>query len=172
MNQQVSEDARSRQLPVNVVDAPELCTVTFPAIINRDPLVVSVGSGGAAPVLVRYLRERIEELVPERFRTLAGYFQSRRARLKAAFSDIETRRRHTESFIESPGFEAAMRGQEEEADKFLFGTPDAMTGEVYLVGAGPGDPDLLTLRALQLMQKASVVLYDNLVSPRVLDRYI
>jgi len=171
VNRQVSEDAQVRNILVNVVDAPDLCTVTFPAIIDRSPLVVSVGSAGGAPVLTRYVRELIEQALPERISRLAGFFAQTRDRLKEAIPDIDTRRRHTEDFLQSPGAEAVMSGDHKAAEQFLFDTSNtSKTGEVYLVGAGPGDPDLLTLRALQLMQKAEVVLYDNLVSPRVLDR--
>lgn len=171
VNRQVSEDAQARNILVNVVDAPDLCTVTFPAIIDRSPLVVSVGSAGGAPVLTRYVRELIEQLLPERISRLAGFFAQTRDRLKEIMPDIDARRRHTEDFLQSPGAEAAMGGDTRTAEQFLFDTSHTnKVGEVFLVGAGPGDPDLLTLRALQLMQKAEVVLYDNLVSPRVLDR--
>lgn len=171
VNEAVSADAKRVGIPVNVVDSPELCTVTFPAIIDREPLVISVGSAGLAPVLTRFVRELIERTLPERISMLAGYLGSRREKLKESFRDIESRRRRTEAFMESPGAELAMSGQDEKADAHLFAEDiSSMAGEVYVVGAGPGDPDLLTLRALQLMQKANIVLYDNLVSPRVLDR--
>lgn len=170
VNEAVSNDAQARNVLVNVVDAPDLCTATFPAIIDRDPLVVSVGSAGSAPVLTRHVRELIEQALPERIGELARYFRSRREKLKDAVKDVDVRRRLTEQFMESPGAELAMAGDHAEADGYLFDHGEDVTGEVYLVGAGPGDPDLLTLRALQLMQRADVVLYDNLVSARVLDR--
>ncbi len=171
VNRQISEDAQSRNILVNVVDSPELCTVTFPAIIDRSPLVVSVGSAGGAPVLTRYVRELIEQVLPERIMKLAAFLTQTRDRLKVAIPDIDLRRRHTEDFLQTPGAEAAMSGDVTTAERHLFDIQAGKgTGEVYLVGAGPGDPDLLTLRALQLMQKAEVILYDNLVSPRVLDR--
>ena len=171
VNEAVSRNAKSTGIPVNVVDLPELCTVTFPAIIDRAPLVISVGSAGLAPVLTRFVRELIDSTLPERISILAEYLGSRREKLKKRFTDIESRRRRTEAFMASPGSELAMSGEGEKADAHLF-TDDisSIGGEVYLVGAGPGDPDLLTLRALQLMQKANIVLYDNLVSPGVLDR--
>ena len=171
VNEAVSRDAKSLGIPVNVVDSPELCTVTFPAIIDREPLVISVGSAGLAPVLTRFVRELIERTLPERISLLAEYLGSRRRDLKNSLTDIESRRRRTEAFMESPGAELAMSGEREKADAYLFADDScSLAGEVYLVGAGPGDPDLLTLRALQLMQKANIVLYDNLVSPQVLDR--
>ena len=171
VNEAVSRDAKHLGVPVNVVDSPALCTVTFPAIIDREPLIISVGSAGLAPVLTRFVRELIERTLPERISVLARYLGSRRETLKKVFTDIESRRRRTEAFMTSPGAELAMSGEGEKADIHLFADDiSTLAGEVYLVGAGPGDPDLLTLRALQLMQKANVVLYDNLVSPRVLDR--
>ncbi|MBO6655861.1 MAG: uroporphyrinogen-III C-methyltransferase, partial [Pseudomonadales bacterium] len=171
VNREVSGDATAKNILVNVVDSPELCTVTFPAIIDRSPLVVSVGSAGGAPVLTRYVREQIELLLPERITQLAGFLAKTRDKLKDLLPDIDRRRRQTEAFLTTPGAEAAMSGDSVTAESYLFDTEKTVTsGEVYLVGAGPGDPDLLTLRALQLMQKAEVVLYDNLVSPRVLDR--
>ncbi len=172
VNKAVSRDAQAAGIWVNVVDSPDLCTVTFPAIIDRNPLIVSVGSAGTAPVLVRKVRELIEGVLPERLARLAEYFAIRRDRLKAFMPDVDKRRRRTEEFIDSSGAEAAMAGDDRAADERLFAEVDATidSGEVYLVGAGPGDPDLLTLRALQLMQQADVVLYDNLVSPRILER--
>lgn len=171
VNRQVSEDARARGIPVNVVDQPELCTVTFPAIIDRDPMVISVGSAAGAPVLTRYVRELIERALPGRLGAIAGYLSGRRERLKSAVPDVEQRRRRTEKFLTSAGFEAAAGGKHALADRYLFSNEtEVLAGEVYLVGAGPGDPDLLTLKALQLMQQANIVLYDNLVSTAVLDR--
>ena len=170
-NARVSRDAQARQIPVNVVDQPDLCTVIFPAIIDRSPVVLSVSTGGASPVLTRRLREMLESLVGEGYSRLARFLGERRAALKARLPDPGARRRHTEDFLDSPGGELAMRGEFDAAESFLDAdAAGAAVGEVYLVGAGPGDPDLLTLKALQLMQKADVVLYDSLVSDAILDR--
>ena len=171
LNRRISEDAKARNMLVNVVDAPELCTVTFPAIIDRGHLVVSVGSSGTSPVLTRHIREMIEQFLPERLSRLATFLADKREALKKILPDTNRRRRHLESFLGSSGAEAAMAGKLDVAEAELLRPDESpVTGEVYLVGAGPGDPDLLTLRALQLMQKADVVLYDNLVSSRILDR--
>lgn len=171
VNARVSRDARARNLPVNVVDQPELCSVIFPAIVDRSPVVLSVSTGGKSPVLTRLIREMLEALIGEGYARLAEYLGERREALKERFTDTGARRRHTERFMESPGRELAMRGDFEAADEYLDARGvDATVGEVYLVGAGPGDPDLLTLKALQLMQRADVVLYDNLVSEGVLNR--
>ena len=169
VNARVSELCHARALPVNVVDQPALCSVTFPAIVDRSPVLISVGSGGASPVLTRLLRERLESLIGEGYARLGGYMGRTRERLKAAVPDIGRRRRLTEDFLRSPGAEQILGGAAEPDDAW-FEAGVQTTGEVYLVGAGPGDPDLLTLRALQLMQQADVVLYDSLVSDAVLAR--
>jgi len=171
VNQQVSADARSANIPVNVVDSPELSSVIFPAIVDRDPVLISIGSGATSPVLTRYVRQLMEEILPAGIARVASYLGDRRRQLKEKFSDVENRRRHSERFMSSPGFTAAESGDWETADRFLFSDEEELVaGEVYVVGAGPGDPDLLTLKALQLMQKANIVLYDNLVPPGILDR--
>jgi len=171
LNEAVSVDARTANIPVNVVDAPDLSTVVFPAIIDRDPVLVSVGSSATSPVLTRSVREQIEALLPDGLSRLATYLGDRRRQLKAVLPDLERRRRHTEWFLNSPGSRAVETEDLDRADEYLLQpSAEVITGEVFLVGAGPGDPDLLTLKALQLMQRADVVLYDNLVSPKVLDR--
>ena len=179
VNRQVSEDAQASNIPVNVVDAPELCTVTFPAILDRSPLVISVGSSASSPVLTRYVRELIEQVIPAAFANLAKYLATRRPKLRQTLPQGRQVRRQMEDFLDSPGMALAMQRQDAKADDYLFATNPStiasmsasMTrGEVYMVGAGPGDPDLLTLKALHLMQKADIVLYDNLVSPGVLER--
>ncbi len=169
VNEAVSRAAQAQNLPVNVVDQPSLSTVIFPAIVNRSPVLLSVGTGGSSPVLTRYLREQLESLVPQSLVRVAAYLKSRRPRLKAAIPDIRTRRITTEAFFAGPGFSHAEAGEDDLADGYLFSAAEG-AGEVFLVGAGPGDPDLLTLKALQLLQRADVILYDNLVSAKVLDR--
>ena len=169
VNSSVAAAARAKGTPVNVVDAPDLCSVIFPAIIDRSPVLISVGTSGASPVLARSIRETIEGYLPEGIARLAQFLKEARPALKKHFSDIQVRRRVVEQFMSSPGPELAQRGDFTAAEAYLHEEP-AVTGEVYLVGAGPGDPDLLTLKALQLMQKADVILYDNLVSQAVLGR--
>ncbi|MEC8819509.1 MAG: siroheme synthase CysG, partial [Pseudomonadota bacterium] len=169
VNSSVAAAARAKGTPVNVVDAPDLCSVIFPAIIDRSPVLISVGTSGASPVLARSIRETIEGYLPEGIARLAQFLKETRPALKKHFSDIQLRRRVVEQFMSSPGPELAQRGDFTAAEAYLHEEP-AVTGEVYLVGAGPGDPDLLTLKALQLMQKADVILYDNLVSQAVLGR--
>lgn len=171
LNERVSADARRLHIPVNVVDAPALCTVIFPAIVDRSPLLLSIGSSGTSPVLARYIRTLIEGLLPEGINRLAHYLEGKRPWLKKTYQNVDLRRRVTERFLASPGRELATAGQFEAADRYLQPPGDAVVaGEVFIVGAGPGDPDLLTLKALQALQQADVILHDNLVSTGVLNR--
>ncbi|WP_417790819.1 siroheme synthase CysG [Stutzerimonas xanthomarina] len=173
LNAQVSEDARALGMPVNVVDSPDLCTVIFPAIVDRSPLMIAVSSGGDAPVLARLMRARIETWVPSVYGELAGLAKKFRGQVKARFSNVQQRRVFWEEVFQGDVAERALAGQHQEAERLLVeklsGAEPKNLGEVYLVGAGPGDPDLLTFRALRLMQQADVVLYDRLVAPAILD---
>jgi uroporphyrin-III C-methyltransferase/precorrin-2 dehydrogenase/sirohydrochlorin ferrochelatase len=174
LNNSVYQAARSRHLPVNVADKPEICSFIMPSIIDRSPVVVAVSSGGEAPVLSRLLRARLETLIPAaygRLATLAGKFKGA---VRKHFPTTEGRRKFWEKALLSPIAEMVFSGREQEAEYTLAkmlensdATPS--TGEVYLVGAGPGNPDLVTFRALRLMQQADVVVYDRLVSPPILD---
>ncbi|MCJ1884062.1 siroheme synthase CysG [Pseudomonas sp. LA21] len=173
LNAQVSRDANERGVPVNVVDAPALCSVIFPAIVDRSPLVVAVSSGGDAPVLARLLRAKLETWIPATYGQLAGLASRFRERVKQRLPDLQQRRKFWEEVFQGPVAERMLAGQPSEAERLLAGkleSPQAESrGEVYLVGAGPGDPDLLTFRALRLMQQADVVLYDRLVAPAILE---
>lgn len=174
LNEKISTDAQALQLPVNVVDTPALCTYITPAIIDRSPLVIAVSSGGEAPVLARLVRAKLETLIPTGYGKLAQIASQWRERIKARFSDGDSRRKFWEKILQGPAAELMMNGQEEAANSFirneLASDQSQLTqGEVYLVGGGPGDPELLTLRALRLMQQADVVLYDRLVSDGVME---
>lgn len=173
LNAQVSRDANERGVPVNVVDAPALCSVIFPAIVDRSPLVVAVSSGGDAPVLARLLRAKLETWIPATYGQLAGLASRFRERVKQRLPDLQQRRKFWEDVFQGPIAERMLAGQPSEAERLLadkLESPQAESrGEVYLVGAGPGDPDLLTFRALRLMQQADVVLYDRLVAPAILE---
>jgi uroporphyrin-III C-methyltransferase / precorrin-2 dehydrogenase / sirohydrochlorin ferrochelatase len=171
----IAARARTLRLPVNVVDRPELSTFIMPAIIDRDDVVVAIGTGGASPVLARRLRERIEAVVPARIGALAALMDRHRRRFMAA-----RRQRSPRAFwqrvVDGPIGQAALAGCMIEAEQRLaraIETPDCeagIAGAVFLVGAGPGDPDLLTLRALQVLQDADVIFYDELVTEEILDR--
>lgn len=174
LNEQISNDAKARNLPVNVVDSPALCTYITPAIIDRSPLVIAISSGGESPVLARLIRAKLETLIPTSYGRLAQIASSWRDRVKARFDDGDSRRRFWEKILQGPAAELALNGQEDAAEKIIATEiakeDQAITqGEVYLVGGGPGDPELLTLRALRLMQQADVVLYDRLVSDGVME---
>lgn len=173
VNERVSHDAQAVGLPVNAVDAPKLCTVIFPAIVDRSPLVIAISSGGDAPVLARLVRAKLESWIPATYGQLAQLAQRFRARVKTRFADLQARRIFWEEVFQGEVAEKVFSGQPQAAEQLLEAklTNETATfrGEVYLVGAGPGDPDLLTFRALRLMQQADVVLYDRLVAPTILD---
>ncbi|MFT5453507.1 MAG: uroporphyrin-III C-methyltransferase/precorrin-2 dehydrogenase/sirohydrochlorin ferrochelatase, partial [Enterobacterales bacterium] len=175
VNKRVSELARERNLPVNVVDNPELCSFIMPSVVDRDPVQIAISTGGASPVLARLLRARLESLIPSSYGNLAKLMQKFRTAVKAKYPGMQDRRRYWENILQGPIAEMIYVGQQKKAlaalEKTLVGEDDDInqTGEVYLVGAGPGDPDLLTFRALRLMQQAEVVLYDRLVAPVIVD---
>jgi uroporphyrin-III C-methyltransferase/precorrin-2 dehydrogenase/sirohydrochlorin ferrochelatase len=174
VNKQVSEEARARHLPVNVVDQPELCTFITPSIIDRSPVVAAISTGGASPVLARMIRSRLETLIPAGYGRLAELANRFRDRVKARFENPSDRRIFWEKILQSGVAERVFSGHIEEADASMVraleeADTDNQMGEVYLVGGGPGDPDLLTFRALRLMQQADVVVYDRLVAAPVLE---
>ncbi|RYY76574.1 MAG: uroporphyrinogen-III C-methyltransferase [Gammaproteobacteria bacterium] len=174
LNEKISADAKQKNIPVNVVDTPALCTYITPAIIDRSPLMIAISSGGEAPVLARLVRAKLETLIPMSYGKLAQLASRWRDRVKERFDNGDNRRKFWEKILQGPAAELAMNGQDQQADKILIdeitSEDSSLTqGEVYLVGGGPGDPELLTLRALRLMQQADVVLYDRLVSDGVMD---
>ena len=173
VNRQVSEQARARNLPVNVVDSPELCTFVMPAIMDRSPLLVAFSSSGASPVLARMLRGKLETMIPQGYSRLATFAKNFREQVKQRVTNPAKRRIFWENVLEGEIAEKVMAGDEGSAEtmlhKLLDDEDNISRGEVYLVGAGPGDPDLLTFRALRLMQKADVVVYDNLVSKPIVE---
>ena len=195
INAWIAHHAERRNVPVNVVDDRELSRFIVPAIVDRSPVVVAVGSSGDAPVLTRRLREMLEALLPERLGALAKLAGKLRPRVKARIQGGSARRRYWERFFDGPLAADVLNGRidtasaalERRIDAALSGAasaggdaaprgrePDRAStaeapGEVALVGAGPGDPGLLTLRALRALQNADVVLYDRLVSAEVLD---
>lgn len=170
LNGAVAEAAGMRGIYVNVVDDVLRSTAITPSIVDRTPLTIAISSGGAAPVLVRRLREQIEALLPGNLGALARFISQARETLKGKLS-VGARRTAWELFLDGPGAEAVLSGDMARGEAALHALTQqpAQNGEVYLVGAGPGDPDLLTLRALRLMQQADVVLYDRLLSQGVLD---
>lgn len=174
VNQCVSEAANQLNIPVNVVDDPALCSFIMPSILDRSPILVAISSGGTSPVLARLLRARLETLIPEAYGHLAGYAAKFREHVKHRFSSPKKRRLFWERILQGPFTEMVFSGKDRAAQAYLLRsleheTDELPRGEVYLVGAGPGNPDLLTFRAMRLMQQADVVVYDRLVSPAILD---
>lgn len=174
INRLVSEHAHSINMPVNVVDQPDLCSVILPAIIDRSPLVIAVSSGGASPVLARLVRAKIESTIPAAYGRLAGLVGKFRTLVHEKYTTVDTRRDFWEETLQGPLAEMVFAGKDQVAEEMLAKLldselPPPPSGEVYLVGAGPGDPDLLTFKALRLMQKADVVLYDRLVADEIVE---
>lgn len=172
LNAAVFAAADQRCILANVVDDQPLCSFIFPSIVDRSPLVVAISSSGQAPVLARILREKLEALLPTRLSDMAAIAGRWRGRVKQHMTSMGERRRFWEHAFSGRFASLISRGQLTEAENelqlSLEGQHRAL-GEVALVGAGPGDAGLLTLRGLQVMQQADVVLYDHLVSPEVLD---
>ena len=170
LNRAVAAAATQLNIPVNVVDDAALSSYVMPAVVDRAPLLVAVGRGGASPVLARRVREKIEALLPAALGGVAAFMQRQRSAIKQRVVAAQ-RRGLWERFLDSPAVGRLLTHDEAAAEKILdeIAAGRAPRGEVYLVGAGPGDPDLLTLRALRLMQQCDVVLYDRLISPGILD---
>jgi len=175
VNERVSQLANQLRLPVNVVDNPDLCSFIMPSIIDRSPVVIAVSTGGSSPVLARLIRTKLEGSIPAAYGRLAKLVEGFRDKVKTAFPNVESRRGFWEKILEGTVAELVFTGHEDEAKTMLNQAIDEQAqtpnipGEVFLVGAGPGDPDLLTFRALRLMQQADVVVYDRLVSPSIME---
>ncbi|MFT8244756.1 siroheme synthase CysG [Roseomonas sp. BN140053] len=169
----LAEAARGRGLPVNVVDRPELCSFIVPAIVDRDPVTVGISTSGAAPVLARLIRQKIEAVLPPGLASLAALAGRCKDAVRRALPETGARRRFLERVLSGPVADLALSGREAEAEAALHralaeaeATPP---GFVHLVGAGPGAPDLLTLRALRILGEADVIVHDRLVPEAVLD---
>ena len=175
LNAHAAKLAGNKGLPVNVVDNPSLGDFIFPAIVDRSPVLISISSSGASPVLARKLRSQLESSLPARWGRLADLMARFRQPLKDKLDNVGARRLFWEQALDGPLVEKVMAGKDSEAAAMLSAAIDEADatalsrGEVYLVGAGPGDPDLLTFRALRLLQKADVVLYDRLVGKGIVD---
>ncbi|WP_411728186.1 siroheme synthase CysG [Methyloglobulus sp.] len=170
----VAKTAEEQGVPVNVVDNPGLSSFIFPAIVDRSPIVIAVSSGGSAPVLARLLRAKIESVIPPAYGRLAGLAEKFRDKVKQRIKIAPQRRIFWENVFQGTITEQVFFGNEQNAEKLIKLALDdydgsANTGEVYLIGAGPGAADLLTFRALRLLQQADVVVYDRLVSTEIID---
>ena len=172
VNIQVFEACEAEKILVNSVDDPPHCRFMVPAIIDRSPLVVSIATNGTSPVLSRQIRTQLEATIPHGMGKLADFSGQWRASVKAKIINPDERRIFWEDLYASPLKEHVFNDNIAEAHRLIEQALlewKAPKGEVYLVGAGPGDPELLTLKALRLMQQADVIIYDRLVSPAILE---
>ena len=175
LNEQVAKDCAKHNIIVNVVDQPEICDFIFPSILERGDITVAVSTGGASPVLARVLRTKLETMVPASYGKLADIVSSNRIRVRDKMKKFSSNKIFWEKMLNGKFLELVLSGKTDEAKSFLdkqiddFDEDIANQGEVYLVGAGPGDPDLLTFKALRLMQQADIALYDRLVHPAIVD---
>lgn len=177
VNAAVAAAAKARGIPVNAVDDLEHSSFILPAIVDRSPIVVAVGTSGNSPVLARIVRERIEALLPPTLGRLAAFAGRWRRRVARGLATVLQRRRFWERVLSGPVASHVLEGREALAEfefrrelKRSRRAESSGVGEVYLIGAGPGDPDLLTLKAARLLQQADVILYDRLVPEAVLAR--
>ena len=175
INRWIAKLSDSRGIPVNVVDDREASRFIVPAIIDRDPVLVAVSTGGTSPVLARRLRERLETLLPAKIGEFASWLQTLRRPARRRLRDIDARRRFFEQLVDGPATARFVAGDRQGARRVAHqllatsaGAPSA-AGEVTLVGAGPGDPELLTLKALRALQDADLILHDRLVPQSILD---
>jgi uroporphyrin-III C-methyltransferase/precorrin-2 dehydrogenase/sirohydrochlorin ferrochelatase len=175
VNRRVYDHAKENNVLVNVADNTELCDFILPSILDRSPMIVAVSSGGKSPILARQLRARLETLIPPSYGNLATLVGRYRDSVKDKLPTLALRRRFWSNILQGRVADHVLAGRDEQAEQALNAlleqskTDELQQGEVYLVGAGPGDPELLTFKALRLMQQADVVFYDRLVSKEVLD---
>ncbi|MGB7452517.1 MAG: siroheme synthase CysG [Lysobacterales bacterium] len=177
VNQNLRELAHAAGIPVNVSDKTEDCDFIMPAVVDRTPLLIAISSGGTSPLLVRMLKARFETTIPAAYGRLAEFAGSYRDRIKELIPNMTRRRRFWEAMVSGPVAEHLFSSQHEQAESLMeshleeaaLAGDQPPPGEVYLVGTGPGDPDLLTFRALRLMQQADVVLYDRLIGDGILN---
>lgn len=175
-DEQLAARARAMNVPVNIVDRPDLSTFIFPSIVDRGDVVVAIGTGGTSPVLARRLREKIEQLLPERIGEFASLMGRYRKQLNALRHRGFSTRHFWERVIDGPIGALFLAGRSAKAEAALIieieraGQEAPLQGQVQIVGAGPGDPDLLTLKAFHALQSADIVLTDDLVSSEILGR--
>ena len=175
LNERVAKDCNKHNIIVNVVDQPDICDFIFPSILERGDITVAVSTGGASPVLARVLRTKLETMVPASYGKLAEIVAANRIRVRKKMKRFSSNKIFWEKMLNGKFLELVLSGKNDEAESFLnnqinnFDEDIANQGEVYLVGAGPGDPDLLTFKALRLMQQADIALYDRLVHPSIVD---
>ncbi len=177
INQAVYHYCQTHNIPVNVADQTEYCDFILPAIVDREPMTIAISTGGSSPVLARVMKARLETMIPHGFSRLTDLVGRYRDKVKAAIKDLDGRKAFWESLLESSFIDKAVQGDGKQAENTLqsrinqAATQGQSTpqGEVYLIGAGPGDPDLMTFKGLRLLQQADVILYDRLVAPEIIE---
>lgn len=173
VNQQVHTAAQAQNVLINVVDSPEQCDYVNGAVVERENLTIAISSGGGAPVLTRVIKAKLETMIPAAYGSLSALVTRYREEVKAKLG-FKERRGFWERVLDGPVAEAALSGQSQRAEALLQeeiqrGSEESDLGEVFLIGAGPGDPDLLTFKALRLLQKADVVVHDRLIAEPIMD---
>ncbi len=175
VNERIASDCRARGILVNVVDNPPLCDFIFPALVRRGDVQVAISSSGVAPVFARLLKHEVEKLLPASYERLIEFMRSKKQALREHLTKLQPRRLFSETILRGAIANEVLEGNRAKADAMfdaaLKGTPNANQAALYLVGAGPGNPDLITLKAIRLLSQADVVLYDRLVSPELLTMY-
>ena len=175
LNEKIAADCKARGIIVNVVDNPPLCDFIFPALVRRGPLQIAISSSGISPVLSRLIKHKIEKVVPVQFEKLIDFMKDKKAAMRSALTKLQSRRLFYEQIIRGPIAEEVLEGNRLNADKLfdraIADFPNERRAALYLIGAGPGHPELITLKAIRLISQADVVLYDRLVSPVLLEQY-
>jgi len=173
LNKQISQDARNLQKIVNIVDNADISDFIFGSIVKRDDLNITIGSGGLSPVLTRIIKQKIEKILPENIHDLNDFIRKNRQKVKNKLTNIQSRRLFWQEVFEGNIAQEVLNGNFIKAqdlfDQKLFNKNNKAESALYLIGAGAGDPELLTLKAVKLLSKADIVLYDRLVSDGVLD---
>jgi uroporphyrin-III C-methyltransferase/precorrin-2 dehydrogenase/sirohydrochlorin ferrochelatase len=174
INSLIAKLAKEKNILVNMAEDSIKGNVLIPSVVDRSPIKIAISSGAASPILTRLVKTKLETIIPYAFSKLADVMMEYRAKVKEKYSSIKERRNFWETFLDGPLSEMVLSGHIEKAKKILDKSLKeknipSNTGEVYLVGAGPGDPELLSFKALRLMQKADVVIYDRLVSEPIMN---
>lgn len=172
VNQCIADWAKAKSCPVSIADAPQSSDFIFPAIIDRNPVMIAISSSSESPALTRYLRNQLDAAIPVRIPQLARFVSALRKSIRSSIDNTEQRQRLWRTLMSSAMPNLVLAGKEQQADDIsqsIIGSGVQSLGEVFLVGAGPGDPELLTLKAVRLIQQADVVFYDRLVSPEILE---
>ncbi|MEA1989231.1 MAG: siroheme synthase CysG [Pseudomonadota bacterium] len=177
INQAVYHYCQANSIPVNVADQTEYCDFILPAIVDRSPMTIAVSTGGRSPVLARVMKARLETMIPAGFGRLTDLVGRYRQKVKDAIVDLDGRKAFWEKLLDSSFIDKTVQGRIEEAENYIQSKIEHVAesgqeipvGEVYLIGAGPGDPDLMTFKGLRLLQQADVILYDRLVAPEIIE---